>query len=198
MNEGARTCGNPSRGRYNMGCRCFACRVANADYEHERAHRPDRCRTTPMVGEKGTGQARQRVLGWLEDGYSLREICRATGVSRSAMRTLVYGKHPNGKAFKDGRPKMTRRMKRENYKAIMLCRSPESTAPGAYVDAGPVNDAMAWLDAHGVKRAHVARVAGIPSATIYQLGKRKLCRHETAVKLARVAERLKEEAMKPC
>ena len=151
-----------------------------------------------MVGEKGTGQARQRVLGWLDEGYSLREICRATGVSRSAMRTLVHGKHPNGKAFKDGRPKMTRRMKRENYKAIMLCRSPESTAPGAYVDAGPVNDAMAWLDAHGVKRAHVARVAGIPSATIYQLGKRKLCRHETAVKLARVAERLKEEAMNAC
>lgn len=193
MNEGERTCGHPSRGRYAMGCRCFACRVANADYEHERAHRPDRCRTTPMVGEQATRMARARVRSWLDEGRSIREVCRATGVGRTAIRTLLYGKHPNA-ATRGGNPMVSKRMKRANYEAIMRCdMSRRKIAGGTYVDAKPVVDAIEWLIAHGVKHARIAREAGIPSATIYQLGKRDTVRFETMKRIAPAAMKLKDE-----
>ena len=176
-----------------MGCRCFACRVANADYERERQHRPDRCRTTPMVGEQATRRARARVREWLDEGRSLREVCRATGVSRSVVRTLLYGKHPNA-AMRGGNPMVSKRMKRANYEAIMRCdMSRRRIADGSYVDAKPVVDAIEWLVAHGVKRARIAREAGIPSATIYQLGKRDTVRFGTMRKIAPAAMRLKDE-----
>lgn len=193
MNEGERTCGKPSRGRYNMGCRCFACHVANADYEHERQHRPDKCRTTPMVGEKATRRARARVRSWLADGHSLREVGRATCVGRTALRTLLYGKHPNA-AMRGGNPMVSKRMKRANYEAIMRCdMSRRKIAGGTYVDAKPVVDAIEWLTAHGVRRARIAREAGVPSATIYQLGKRDTVRFETMKRIAPAAMRLKDE-----
>ena len=176
-----------------MGCRCYMCRVANADYERERLHRNPYSRNTAMVGAESVRKARKRVLGWMDEGYPLREICRTTGVSRGAMRTLVSGKHPNA-AMRGDHPRKSRRMKRENYEAIMRCdMGRRKISGGTYVDAKPVNDALAWLDAHGVKRAQVAREAGIPSATIYQIGKRNNCRFETMRKIAPVALRMKEE-----
>lgn len=194
MNEGVRSCGRPSRGRYNGGCRCWACTLANAAYEYERQHRAPRDRSTPMVGEQATRRARARVTGWLADGHSLREVCRATGVPRSSMRTLLYGKHHHAPVKPNGEPMVSKRLKRSSYDAIMRCdMDKRRIADGSYVDAKPVVDAIEWLVAHGVKRARIAREAGIPSATIYQLGKRDTVRFGTIRKIAPAAMRLKDE-----
>lgn len=194
MNEGKTTCGNPSRGRYVQGCRCYMCRVANADYSREQANRKKGSQSTPMVGRHAVAKARNRVRGWIDDGHSLREICRATGVNRNAMRTLMTGKHPNAAHFKDGKPKMPKRMSRRNYDAIMRCDDPSSPKGGQRIDASSLNNALAWLYAHGVTPYRVSKVSGIPVGTIYGLGDRRECNATTLARLASAAERLKEEA----
>lgn len=109
MNEGARTCGRPSRGRYVSGCRCRACRIANDDYEYERA-RGARYMTTPEETER----ARRKVERWRGMGFGLRRIAAVTGVHRSTLRTLLTGKHANCNG-------PTKRMKLECYEQIMEC-----------------------------------------------------------------------------
>lgn len=108
-NEGLRTCGRPSRGRYVSGCRCNACKAANDQYEYDRA-RGARYMTTPDETER----ARRKVEGWRAMGFGLRSIAAVTGVHRSTLRTLLTGKHAkcNGKS---------RRMKLECYEQIMEC-----------------------------------------------------------------------------
>ena len=57
MNEGMTTCGKPSRGRYVQGCRCYMCRVANAEYAREQ---PKQGRRSAMVGRSATYKARRK------------------------------------------------------------------------------------------------------------------------------------------
>ena len=109
MNEGMRTCGRPSRGRYASGCRCNACKSANDQYEYERV-RGTRYMTTPMETEK----ARRKVQGWRDMGFGLRTIAAVTGVHRSTLQTLMSGNHANCNG-------PTRRMKLECYEQIMEC-----------------------------------------------------------------------------
>ena len=193
MNEGKTTCGNPSRGRYIQGCRCYMCRVANADYARKQASRPKGSRDTAMVGRQSVKRARDRVMGWIGDGYSLREICRATGVNRNAMRTLVSGEHPNAARFSDGRPKKPKRMSRGNYDAIMGCDEPKAPKGGQRVYAASLNNALAWLYAHGVTPYRVSKASGIPLGTIYHIGDRGQCTVKTLARLAAAAEELKRE-----
>ena len=109
MNEGLRTCGRPSRGRYSSGCRCNACKSANDQYEYERV-RGARYMTTPEETER----ARRKVQGWRDKGFELRRIAAVTGVHRSTLRTLLTGKHRNSNG-------PTKRMKLECYEQIMEC-----------------------------------------------------------------------------
>ena len=192
MNEGLTTCGKPSRGRYVQGCRCYMCRVANADYAREMSH--SKGRRTVMVGRERTSAARKRVQGWLDAGVPLREICRATGVRREAMRTLMTGNHPNAARFKDGRPKKSRRMSRANYERIMRCEDPHAPGSATLVDASALNRALAWLYAHGVTPYRVAKESGIPIGTIYSLGAKGACEYRTLARLASAAERLRAAA----
>jgi len=194
MNEGLITCGHPSRGRYVMGCRCYMCRVANADYAAEQARRPKGSRKTAMVGRMSTARARKRVQGWLDSGVTKREICRATGIGRTAMRTLMTGEHPNAKRFSDGHPHASHRMSRKNYEAIMACGDPRSPKPGQLVDASSLNRALSWLYDHGVTPYRVAKESGIPIGTIYSLGAKGACEYRTLARLASAAERLRAAA----
>ena len=109
MNEGLRTCGKPSRGRYSSGCRCNACKSANDQYEYERV-RGARYMTTPEETER----ARRTVQNWRDMGFGLRRIAAVTGVHRSTLRTLLTGKHRNSSG-------PTKRMKLECYEQIMEC-----------------------------------------------------------------------------
>lgn len=187
------TCGSPSRGRYVQGCRCYLCRVANAEYSREHANRKKGSQDTPMVGGHAVGKARKKVQGWLDEGYSLREICRATGVNRNAMRTLMSGKHRNAARFENGKPKQSRRMTRRNYEAIMACDRPVSPKGGQIVDAASLNNALAWLYARGVTPYQVSKASGIPLGSIYHIGAKEKCTIKTLARLASAAEELKRE-----
>lgn len=163
MNEGMTTCDSPSRGRYVQGCRCFMCRVANAEY----ASRNARDGASSMVGEHETAEARKRVNRWRGRGIGLRTIELWTGVPRSSLRTLVDGKHQNC----NGLPK---RMSRENYEAIMGAR-PDS-ARGAYVDARFANDALSKLRANGWTYVRISRESGLPMSTVHSMAYRPKAR----------------------
>ena len=187
MNEGVTSCGKPSRGRYVQGCRCYLCRVANADYAREYKKS-----TSAMVTQASTIKARKKVQAWLDEGYSLREICRATGVGRNSMRTLMTGKHHNAAKFKNGSCKKSRRMSRTNYDKIMKCDSVCAPRPCQRVDATALNKSLEYLYGHGVTPYRVSKESGIPIGTIYNLGNRATCNYETLARLAGAAERLRK------
>lgn len=159
MNEGIKTCGKPSRGRYNMGCRCFACRVANAEYSYEQSHRTGD-EETPMVGAEETAEARDRVERWRRSGIGLREIEMWTGVSRSALVTLVNGHHAHGHG-------PTSRMSRANHDAIMS--ADVKRAPGALVSSRHARNALGKLMDAGWPKLRIAREAGVSYATVNKL-----------------------------
>ena len=192
MNEGMTTCGRPSRGRYVQGCRCYMCRVANAEYAREQ---PKQGKRSAMVGRTQTAKARRKVQGWLDAGYPLREISRATAISRNALRTLLKGEHAHAPRFANGKPKASARMSRANYEKIMKCDRPSAPVGGKIVDAASLNSALSWLYSHGVTPYRVAKESGIPLGTIYSLGGKASCEYRTLARLAGAAERLKEEAV---
>ena len=153
------SCGNPSRARYVQGCRCYMCRVANAEYAAANA----RGETHAMVGEDETVRARERVNRWRSRGVGLRTVELWTGVSRSALQTLVDGSHANC----NGLP---RRMKRENYEAIMAA----SVGPrgAALVPAKWALDAFSKLRARGWTYKRIASESGVSLATVHRLAYR--------------------------
>lgn len=160
MNDGLKTCGKPSRGRYVQGCRCFACRVANAEYSYEQSHRTGCERDTAMVGAEETAEARERVERWRRSGTGLREIEMWTGVNRSALATLVNGHHSHG----DG---PTSRMSRVNHDAIMSAEV--RRAPGAQGSSAHARNALDKLMGAGWPKLRIAREAGVSYATVNKL-----------------------------
>ena len=177
--DGIVSCGNPSRGRYVSGCRCYMCRVANADYQREMEHRR-KAGTGAMVGAAKTRGARRRVEEWRKLGIGLREIEFWTGVPRSSLQTLVAGNHPNC----NGLPL---RMSRANHDAIMATHIPER-APGALVDSKATLRRMDELAAKGMSYAEMSRRSGLPKATVYQLKYKRPSRitQRTATMMGRV------------
>lgn len=160
MNDGLKTCGKPSRGRYVQGCRCYMCRVANAEYSREQSHRDGGERDTAMVGAEETAEARERVERWRRLGIGLREIEMWTGVNRSALATLVNGHHAHG----DG---PTSRMSRANHDAIMAAEV--KRAPGALVPSRHARNALGKLVDAGWPKLRIAREAGVSYATVNKL-----------------------------
>ena len=169
MNEGAKTCGRPSRSRYVQGCRCLMCRVANSEYALRQSHGE----ADAMVGEAETAEARAKVAWWQSHGIGLRSIEGWTGVPRSALQTLVRGNHPNC----NGLP---RRMSRANYEAIMDAEC--LAAPGSYVDAAETCEAIAELRGKGMSIAELSRRSSVPASTLYCIaeGRRTQVTRKTA------------------
>ena len=173
-----------------MGCRCFMCRAAEADYK--RSWEPH---DKSMVGEERTKEARNKVNGWLDQGATIHEISRATGITRNAIKLLITGKHHAARIDeKSGKYLPSRRMSRENYRRIMECKRPVAPKARNRVDASSVNAALKWLDEHGVTRAEVARMSGLPQRTVYSMGDRSTCEYKTLVSIVSVANELKEKA----
>lgn len=179
LNDTLTSCGNPSRGRYVMGCRCFMCRVANADYAREHANGSE---PSAMVGARETEWARRRIGIWRAQGIGLREIELWTGVPRSSLRTLVAGKHRNC----NGLPS---RMSRANYEAIMAASFfRKAIAPGALIDSAKTLRRMDGLHAKGMSYAEMARRSGLSRATVYKLERERPERitQRTATMMARI------------
>lgn len=179
LNDTLTSCGNPSRGRYVMGCRCFMCRVANAEYAREQANRSE---TSAMVGARETEWARRRVGAWRAQGIGLREIELWTGVPRSSLQTLVTGKHRNC----NGLPS---RMSRANYEAIMAASFfRKAIAPGALVDSASTLRRVDGLHAKGMSYAEIARRSGVSKATVYKLERERPAKvtQRTATMIGRI------------
>lgn len=185
-----KSCGKPSNDRYESGCRCYSCCKAHQEYERAWA-KQDRS----MVGEQQVKKAQKKLRSWLDQGFSIREICRATGITRNSIRILLTGKHPSAPIdVKTGKYVMPKRMSRANYNRIMACEKPNAPTRKSRVDASSLNSAIKWLDEHGVKRATIVKMSGLPERTVYSLGDRKTCEYGTLSRIANVAVELKEMA----
>ena len=136
------------------------CRVANAEYSLANAHGE----TSAMVGPSEVSEARARVNRWRRQGIGLRTIELWTGVSRSALRTLVDGKHPNGNG-------PSRRMSRENYEAIMAAKP--RLRGGALTTSHWVLEALGELRERGWTYARIAEESGLPLSTVHSLAYRR-------------------------
>lgn len=169
VNEGLRTCGRPSRGRYVQGCRCYMCRVANAEYSLAQSHGENERR---MVGRAATESARERVAELIANGWTKRQICKEAGVPRSTLRALLDG-HPNTPEYRRGdragerRP--TAKMGKEAHRAIMALPDRPATADHALVDAAPLSRGLRWALANGRTVAQVARDAGLDYCAVHRL-----------------------------
>lgn len=168
MNEGLRTCGKPSRGRYVQGCRCYMCRVANAEYALAQSHGENE----PLMATPAqTSACRARVNKLTEGGWSLRQICEEAGVPRSSLRSLMRG-HGNTPVSKRGAcagEKVTHKMSRDNCRAIMALPMRPRIADAALVDGMPLARGVKWALAHGHNCAAIARDAGIDKQAVYRL-----------------------------
>lgn len=192
MNEGMTTCGRPSRGRYVQGCRCYMCRVANAEYSRKQAHGENEKK---MFKRQSADACRRRIVLLLDNGWTKRGICREANVNRNTLRTLLGG-HRNtpmkgnvngGTASR----KNTCKVSAEFHRRVMaLPLHPKRPADGALVDAAPVNAALSRLYAKGITPYAVAQASGIPLGSIYQMGAREKCTYRTLKRLALAMEEL--------
>lgn len=193
VNEGLKTCGKPSRGRYVQGCRCYMCRVANAEYALAQSHGENE---KAMVGRGCCDRARARIGELLESGWSLNQVCRCSGVPESSIHALLYG-HGNTPTFKGGGKRRTSKMRRENYVAIMALPDRPTVADAALVDGMALARGVRWAAAHGHSCAAMARDAGIGAQIVYRLRDAEngaTVRHSTMRRLAPVLLRYATEA----
>lgn len=73
-----------TRARYQQGCRCFGCRVANAAYQVAyRGHPRD-----PWID---AGPVRGYLLLLATQGMGTRTVAKASGVSRSVLQAITHG-----------------------------------------------------------------------------------------------------------
>lgn len=169
VNEGLRTCGRPSRGRYVQGCRCYMCRVANAEYSLAQSHGENERR---MVGAAATEGARARVIELMGNGWTKRRICEETGMPRSTLRSLLDG-HGNTPEYKRGeragRKKPTAKMGKAAHDAIVALPDRPRAAGGALVDATSLARGVRWALANGRTVAQVARDAGLDYCAVRRL-----------------------------
>lgn len=189
MNEGLKSCGKPSRGRYVQGCRCYMCRVANSEYALAHSHSENERR---VYGYYSVYRLRNRVTKLLDNGWTKRGICREAQVPRSTLATLMNG-HRNTPMKRDGEKKLTCKVSADFYNKVMaLPLHPKKRADGELVDAAPVNAALDALYARGITPYSVAKESGIPLSTIYQMGEKKKCTYKTMKRLALASDRLRE------
>lgn len=164
------TCGKPSRGQYNLGCRCYLCTIANSDYEYRRSH------GLTVKQFVNAGPVRRHIKKLLASGLTRREICRLAGISRSAIYNILVAHHSTGRPVK--------RLAIETHRALMAVKpGMHSYGKGTRVPADNFIARVDWLVAHGVRVAEIIRVTGIDRATLYGRHKRTHINALTAKRL---------------
>lgn len=196
-NVGTLDCGKSSRAQYVLGCRCFACRLASADYERERERRKKEGNRSDsaMVGSTATETCRRHVNELLANGWTKRGISRASGVSRNSLNVLLTGRHHHARVSKGtGTPFKSKRMMRSNYKALMALDGDRRLASGELVDNGrQVQRIIRYAFSCGLSAREISEATGIPKDTVYSLKyrDRACCKAKTLAAMASSAERLK-------
>ena len=149
FNEGVADCGRASRGRYASGCRCDACRAAAAAYERDRTRR----RAYGLPGAfVDAAPVRERLERLYAVGYSVREVERISGVSRSEQYQITH------RHWRTGEP--VRSVRRETAEALDAVRG-RSLKDCQMVDARPaVALVRRWMQA-GLSASEVSHVSGV-------------------------------------
>ena len=147
-------CGHASHGRYVGGCRCDACRAANAAYERGRVRR----RAYGRLDRVDAEPVREHVRYLMRRGYSQKEICRVARIPRTSLRALMSAHH------RTGRP--VERMSRENAARILAIDGDRrSLGRHQLVQTRMVTD-LPRLKAAGVSVAAMSRASGIDRQTL--------------------------------
>jgi len=133
-----------TRSRYNSGCHCFQCRVANTNYETARAakHRAGwHARLVP------TDKALAHLDALSQAGVGYKSVADAAGVSHTTLARVKYG----------------RGQIRATTEARILAVDRGAMADGARIDAGPTLRLIAGMVRDGYTRLWIARQLGYKS-----------------------------------
>ena len=190
--EGMDDCGAASHGRYVQGCRCRACREANAAYERERKIRRMReeCGAPTMWVD---AEPVRRMLSKLyARGYTAREIERLSGVGHTQQYQIVHRHWRTGKPVK--------RVLRKTKDALMTIRgSRRNLTAGQRVDASWMAGWVREYRDAGLSVAGMSRSTGIDRQVLDSLlhGRRKTVRARTLhafVSAKPALDRMRKEA----
>lgn len=155
-----------TRSRYNAGCRCDPCRMANREYERSRCMRrvAEECGAPARMVD--AGPVRERLQELQSRGYSEKEICRLSGISRSCIRGISRKHHRSGKPVS--------RVRRETKDAIFSIKGRRMPSAGQIVDATWMAGWIHEYKSRGMSIATMQRITHIDRQTLDALlhGKR--------------------------
>lgn len=135
-------------------CPCEPCRQANRAYENGRSRQITYGRWSPYVD---AAPAREHIRACMAAGIGTRRICEISGVSRSAVIALLYGKQRAGKT-----PTPSARIRPEVSAKLLAVRvSVDNLAGRALIDATGTRRRLQALVAIGWSRAELGRRIGV-------------------------------------
>lgn len=183
-------CDKPSRGRYAQGCRCDGCREENRIYHHKRTRKNLMIELGEDVSNFVDAEpVRRKVRHLISQGYTKREICRLSGVSRTTMHHIMIS-HP-----RTGKP--VTKCKRETKDAICSIKGNRHLKSGTLIDSevisGHVREWAEWLTP-----LEIAEAIGVDRETVYRIrrGQSRLSAktaYKFTVNIKRAQELVKEK-----
>lgn len=184
------TSAHGTRSRYNSGCRCGECRRANREYEHSRKMRKVAEECGAPASMVDAGPVREKLACLRAQGYSGREICRLSGLSRSCLRGIERTHH------RSGRP--VAKVRRETKDAIFSIKGKRMPAAAQLVDAGWMAGWVRGYKASGMSVARMLRISGIDRQVLDAVskGKQATVTGRTFYEFVRSKPRLDEAARK--
>ena len=172
--EATDDCGAASHGRYVQGCRCRACREANAAYERERKIRRTREECGAPTMWVDAEPVRRTLVKLYAQGYTAREIERLSGVGHTQQYQIVHRHWRTGKPVK--------RVLRKTKDALMAMRGGRrSLTAGQRVDASWMAGWVREYAERGLSVAEMSRTCGVDRQTLDALrhGRRKAVQART-------------------
>lgn len=132
-------------GRYKVGCRCFRCKLANADYARERAAAIRRGEWNGLID---VAPIREHLLKLRAQGLGVRQVADIAGLNVTSLRRVRQGK--------------SRRMRADTVARVLAVRAePQVLADGQCIDAGPTKKLLAKLLDGGYTRTWIADQLGM-------------------------------------
>ena len=172
--QGMEDCGKARKGRYVMGCRCDACKAARSAYERSRRRR----KAAEAFGKPTTfvdaEPVRKRLLDLREEGYTVKEIERLSGVGHTQQYQITV------RHWRTGKP--VAKVRRETKDAIFgIPRGRRSLTKGQRVDASWMSGWLAEYRDAGMSVAEMSRTTGIDRQVLDSLlnGRRERCEART-------------------
>jgi len=162
-----------TRLKYKAGCRCLACRAANARYETARAHARASGNWNGLVSAEA---ARTHILKLSKQGVGRRAIAAASDVAEKVISRIRSGSQLNI---------------RKSTETRILAISNQAPSDGALVRANATWKQIKALLADGFTKAELARRLGYRFPSL-QIGKTRI-RASTAARIDRLFRMLMKE-----